>query len=88
MLTRRRKTPTVSTKKVVSILGQPYVDTVSAYKSFIYVVPDLGSLVYNPAANGYTYDQAIKQKTSADINSLVGRLGIDRSRYTVINTQP
>lgn len=75
-------------KKVLSMLDQPFIETVSAYKSFIYVSPNLGSLVYDPATKGYTYSPAIKQKAAADINSLVGRLGIDKSRYTVINTQP
>lgn len=75
-------------KKVASIEDQPYIDTVSIYKNFIYIVPDLGEPIYDPAIKGYFADPAVRQKTNADINEFIDEIGIDRKQYTVINTQP
>jgi len=74
-------------KKVLAIVDQPFVETVSPYKSIIYITPDLGELIYNPAFNGYGPDPVIRQKATKDLDDLLVRIGLDRSAYTIINTQ-
>lgn len=75
-------------KKILLIYNQSYVDNVSAYKSFIYIVPELGKPVFDVVTKGYTYDSGVRQKAAADIDKHIDSLGIDRSQYTIINTQP
>lgn len=75
-------------KKILSLLEAPFISAVSAYKSYIYIVPELGSSIYNPETNTYGPDPEVKQKATDDINKIVGDLGIDRSTYNIINTQP
>ncbi|MGI9027569.1 MAG: hypothetical protein ACR2FM_01840 [Candidatus Saccharimonadales bacterium] len=85
--TKKANTDSID-KKVLSIADQPYIDTVSVYKSFIYIVPNLGEPIYDPAAKGYLPDPGVRQKTALDINKLIDGLNIDRKQYTIINTQP
>lgn len=85
--TRQPNTGSID-KKVLSLLEAPFISAVSAYKSYVYIVPELGSSIYSPETNTYGPDPEVKQKASADINKIVGDLGIDRSTYNIINTQP
>ncbi|MDB5164957.1 MAG: hypothetical protein JWL89_583 [Candidatus Saccharibacteria bacterium] len=72
-------------KKIYGLLQSPDVSDVSAYKNFIYISPNLGQPIYNLSSGEYEYDPAIKASTNKNINQLIGRLGINTSRYTVIN---
>lgn len=74
-------------KKVLELLKDPNIDDVSAYKNYIYILPNLGQLKYFSAINGYDYDPAIKQTAAAHIDKLVQTLNIDTTRYMVINPQ-
>lgn len=75
-------------KKMIKLRDMPFIDDVSIYKSYIYITPELGEPEYNETVNGYVPNPVIKQKANKDINAIITELGIDRSRYTVINTQP
>ncbi len=75
-------------KKILSLLDQPFIDSVSAYKSYLYAVPELGEPVYDPATQDYAPDPSIREKTSRDINGLINEIGINRSKYNIINTNP
>lgn len=72
-------------QKVFSLVEDPNVSAVSAYKQFIYVSPNLGKMTYSSTLGGYDYDPGVKQTTNRKIRELVKRLNIDTSRYTVIN---
>lgn len=72
-------------QKVFSLLEDPNVSDVSAYQNFIYISPNLGKLTYNNELGGYDYDPGIKRSTTRNINQLIKRIGIDTSRYTIIN---
>ena len=74
-------------KKVLKLLSLPYISTVSAYKSFIYISPELGELEYDSNARGYIPNPEIKQKANEDINNIISEIGIDRSAYKIINTR-
>lgn len=75
-------------KKILPLLSQSYISDVSIYKSFIYISPELGEPEYNAAINGYVSNPAVRQRVGNDIEKLINESGIDRSHYTVINTQP
>lgn len=72
-------------QKVFALLKDPNINSVSAYKNYLYVSPNLGEMMYDPAQRGYVYSQEIKRSTTKAINELVRRLGIDTSKYIVIN---
>lgn len=72
-------------KKINILLQDPNVTTVSAYKNYLYISPNLGGEVYNPATQQYGYDPALVTSTNSKISELVQRAGIDRSIFTVIN---
>lgn len=72
-------------KKVASLLEEPYVDSVSAYKNFVFVRPNVGSLVYNPATKGYGYDEALKAEVAQKLNNFVTSTGFNG--YQIINTR-
>ncbi len=72
-------------KKTASLLEQPYIDSVSVYKNFVFVSPNVGSLVYNPATKGYEYDAVLKADVAQKLNNFVGSTNF--SGYQVINTR-
>lgn len=74
--------------KVSELLKLPYVLDVSVYKSFIYIVPNLGEPEYRDELKGFGYDPALKKSADQKIKGALQKLGIDSSKYTVINTTP
>src|SRR3990167_1215386 len=73
-------------KKIIKLAKLNELAAVSAYKGFIYLTPELGGLVYDTATGGYTYDPTTKLRVNQKINDEINRLGIDRKKYTIINT--
>jgi hypothetical protein len=73
-------------KKVLELLKQPFVTDVSAYKSFIYISPNVGGLVPDPASGQFTYDPAIKAEAAGAIDSFIKEIGLDTSIFNLINT--
>lgn len=72
-------------KKIDKLLDDPNISSVSAYKNFIYISPNLGELVYNAQTNGYDYPQDLVNSVNKKIDGLINKTGIDTSVYTVIN---
>lgn len=72
-------------QKLFSLSKISEVKEVSAYDRFIYVSPNLGSLVYDPVRNINTYDPVMRKSVNAKINQELVKLGIDRTMYTIIN---
>ncbi|HEX8227381.1 MAG TPA: hypothetical protein VF572_05950 [Candidatus Saccharimonadales bacterium] len=73
-------------KKLVGIEKTEGVDNVTAYNNIIYIVPDYGDEVYDAANKTYGYNPAVFRAVNQRIGEAVVESGIDRSRYTIINT--
>jgi hypothetical protein len=74
-------------KKVLEIEKLPEVATISIYKSFIHITPNLGGPVYNPET-GFGFDPNARASASNAINAAVQKNGIDTNVYTVVNAIP
>lgn len=72
-------------KKILSIIGQPYVSNVSIYKNYVYISPDLGEPEYQEAIKGFGYDAELAKSVDSKLNALIDEIKIDRSRYTIVN---
>jgi hypothetical protein len=70
-------------KKRLQLQSAPEVSLVSIYKTFIYVVGDIGEPVYNPDTQRREYNAETKATVAAKINAEIDRLGIDRTKYTI-----
>ncbi|HET7529282.1 MAG TPA: hypothetical protein VFJ84_03605 [Candidatus Saccharimonadales bacterium] len=73
-------------KKILQLQALPQVSGVSIYKNYIFVTPNIGSLVYDSAAGSYMYDPAEKKAANDKITAEIKNLGINTNKYTVINT--
>ena len=72
-------------KKVVEFQKAPEMKSVSIYKNYIYISPNLGQLKYDSAAKGYVYDSDIKKKVNAAVDQKIKELKIDTNIYHIIN---
>lgn len=72
-------------KKVLGLLTQPFISSISAYKSYIYIVPELGEPVFDPSVRGFAPDPTTKKRVSEQIMNSVKDEGIDQSIYNIIN---
>jgi hypothetical protein len=72
-------------QKILELQKLPQIKQVSIYGRFIHVSPELGELSYQPSIGGFGYDPDRIKSVSAAIMSEVSRLGIDTTRYTVVN---
>lgn len=75
-------------KKLQELRKLPEIDNISAYGQYIYISPNLGSVVLVPGSKGFDYDPVVKKRVNSTINRRVTELGIDPKLYTVINTNP
>ncbi len=73
-------------KKVLKLSKSGSVKSVSTYKNYIYVSPQLGDPVYLGSSYGYT--EASKAAASQQIASAVKSAGIDTNYYHIVNTLP
>lgn len=73
-------------KKIDQLQKLPEVTSISTYANFIFISPELGELVYNKSIGGYSYDPSTKQVVNQKINQEIVRVGLDRRKYTIINT--
>lgn len=73
-------------KKVAALQKFPGISALSVYKNYIYITPNLGQPVYDSATNSFNYDQATKQNVNNKISQEIKSLGINTSKYFVINT--
>lgn len=71
--------------KIAQLQKLPELKYVSIYGSYIHLAAELGRLEYQSSIGGYGYDPEIIKSTSAAISSEIKRLGIDTSKYTVVN---
>jgi hypothetical protein len=72
-------------KKIAKLAGIAEIKTVSAYGTFIHVSAELGELDFRESIGGYGYDPAIIKSTNTAIDAAIKQLGIDTSKYTIVN---
>lgn len=72
-------------EKIAQLENLPVIKNVSIYGQFIHVSAELGELDYQESLGGFGYDPAITRSTSTAIDAEIKRLGIDTSKYTVVN---
>lgn len=72
-------------EKIAQLADMPEIKNVSIYGQFIHVSAQLGELDYQESIGGFGYDPAIMRSTSTAIDAEVKRLGIDTSKYTIVN---
>lgn len=70
-------------KQVDDLLKQAEVTDVSAYKNFIYVVPNYGRSVYIPSQQSFGYDPAVVKVVNQKINEKIKALNINTNAYTI-----
>lgn len=73
-------------KKIQELAKLGEIKELSIYGNFIYVSPELGDLKYIEASGGFGYDPALISSANTKINQEIERLGIDRNKYTVVNS--
>lgn len=71
-------------KKIAALSGMPEIRTISAQNNFIHILPEVGEPEINPSTGYYEYNRTQIDETNAEINKKIDKLGIDRSKYTII----
>ncbi len=74
-------------KKVLEIEGLPEVNSVSAYKNFVFLTPNLGEPTYNPDT-GFGFEPAVRASVNDSIGNAIKKIGLDTNTYKVINVIP
>lgn len=72
-------------KKVAQLLKLPEIKTVSAYKQFIFISPDLGEIEFDASTNQFAYNPATKATVNKLISEAIDRIGFDKSKYSIVN---
>lgn len=75
-------------KQVASLLKQADIKDVSAYKNFIYIVPNYGRTVFVPSLGSFGYDPAVVNVVNQKINNTIKALQINTNAYTIGGLSP
>lgn len=70
-------------KKIQALRQTPYITNISAYGRYIYITPELGPLVYDPAEKIYKNNPKAAEKAHAQIDKRVGELGFGTLGYKI-----
>jgi len=70
-------------KKVQELQKLPGVQSVSAYKKFLFVTLKLNADVFDEDLRSFVFDPTIKKQLTDSVNNQVKDLGIDRTAYTI-----
>lgn len=73
-------------KKITELMKIPEVSNVSIYDRFIYISPNLGDPEYDNNLGSFNYSAEVRSKTAKTIRDKVNSLGIDQTKYKIINT--
>jgi hypothetical protein len=72
-------------QKVAALIKLKELDTISVYGDFIFISPDTGEVQFDPAQQGYVYDQEVIKSSNVKINQKIEDIGIDRNKYKIRN---
>ncbi len=70
-------------KKVLSLMSEKAVKSVSAYGAYLYIVSNSGEATYQKSLGGFGYDPTLHNAAVKDIKSAINRLGIEQSAYHI-----
>lgn len=73
-------------RQISELLKLPEVDNISTYGQHIFISPNLGEPAYDNASKSFTYSPATISLVNNSINQAIERVGIDRSKYSIVNT--
>lgn len=73
-------------KKILELQKIPQVSNVSIYDRFIYISPNLGEPELDDGLGTFNYSAETRSKVSKIIREKITSLGIDQTKYTIINT--
>ncbi len=71
-------------KLVFDLRRAPNIKTIVPYRSIIFIVPDLGELVYNTETNLLDYDPVVVDSVRSSLTQSVIDSGIDTQLYQVV----
>ncbi len=74
-------------KKVLELEKLSEVSSLSIYENYIFISPNVSSLVYNNALKAFDYDPVQKKAANDKINQKIKELGIDTNKYIIVNTK-
>lgn len=75
-------------KKIQSLEEMSEISNVSINGNHIFITPNLSEQDYDSNSNSFSFNASAKANINKKINQRLDRLGIDRSKYVIINTQP
>lgn len=70
-------------KKILDLATNLDIDSISIYKNFVYIAPEFGELVYDPAINGYASAPAVRKQVNASIAQSIRGSAIDTRVYQI-----
>lgn len=73
-------------KKIAELLKSSDISDVSIYDKYIFISPQLGDLVFDESLQSFDYDPGVKKTVNAAIGQQITTLGIDKTKYQIINT--
>ncbi|NDC94344.1 hypothetical protein EB077_03395 [bacterium] len=75
-------------KKLLELSKSNEIESISPYGKYVYIVPSLGEIAYNESTNSFDYSSEKRLATNTSINQAVTSLGVDKSKFVFINTNP
>lgn len=76
--------------QLAELASQPFIDTVSIYKNLIHITPDVGEPIFaidpSVGSGGYISDPELVAKTAQQIKDALSYIGINQTKYTIVNT--
>lgn len=75
-------------KKVLDVLDNKDIKTLSIYGQFVYITPELGEPQYIASLREYGFSSQARQAAAQSIQNSISKAGIDTSVYKIINTTP
>lgn len=75
-------------RKIGKLNESPLVQSVSAFKNYIYISPEVGKPYFDTATKQVIYSPSRRKSVSKALPGVLSEIGIDTKRYKVINLLP
>lgn len=73
-------------EKIGQLIQSSDLKDVSIYRNFVYVTPYVGDPKPNPQTGLFEYEQSRVTETNKRLSELIDKIGIDRSKYSIVFT--